>query len=191
MYSQVVVDSLVNLIGFGSSEISGVVITQANEIGTSGRIFPSFNRSITVKNIHETIEEQYLGEVKFNQFLLQSKVDAVKASLVSVLNQNRKYQSDVDYSDIILSNPEIFEDCIGYSLSASMLEMMITSTRMNISEREASLSYSQLKIELDGAKNDDGHVLAFGLRSKFNRAVNNASKSIFKDSIKITSKKVW
>lgn len=168
MYSQEAIDSLVNLIGFGPQGNLEVNIDEENQVGSSLRTFASFHRSITLNNIYETVEEHYLDQDEFNQFLKQAKIDAAVHSLSSVIDSHPEHQSDFDYSDVIQSNLSVFQCCVGLSLAASMLEMMITSTRMNISEREASLSYSQLKIELDGAKNENGHVLAFGLRSKFN-----------------------
>ena len=191
MYSTETITNIANLVGFGSSAGVDVVVTEQNRIGTSLRTFPSFHRSVTLKNIFETIEEEFLDEDDFNEFLELSKTDAALNTLVTVIDTNPKYQSDFDYSGIIQDHLSVFQEAIGLSLAASMLEMMMTTTRSNIAQRTASLSYSKLKIELDGAKNEPGHVLTFGLRSKFRKTCNEISEIIFPTEPEIQSSNTW
>jgi len=185
MYSSDSILILKNRIGFGNG--SGVDVTIAPEhiIGLSGRTFGYFHKLVTIQNLYSTTDQIDMIESDFNNYLNQLKTDAVLASLTSVLNQNKMHQNSFDYSGVIISQPEVFDNVIGYTLAISAIEQMVSSSRLNEKQRNASLSYNQLKIELEGITDDSGRVLAKGLSSKLTVAIRKATDIIFPNPITI------
>lgn len=191
MYSQAAISSLEQRIGFGKGFSSTTPIDEENQTGTSGRTLPYFHRLATPKNLYETVEEIDAGSEKFNEFLKQLKTDAVKAVLTDIMHKNKLYRNDFDYSDTIIDLPEIFDDPIGYAMAISAVELMLSSTRINSEERNAALSYQKLKIELEGARDNEGNVVAVGLTNKYRTSVKKAVKILFPDPIIIETVNYW
>jgi len=59
----------------------------------------------------------------------------------------------------------------------------MTTKESNIAERNAKLALSNLKLELEGFRNDSNVLVAKGLVHKFERAVSIATKKIFPKQI--------
>lgn len=168
MYSEESISFLVNRIGFGepSMDIPNIVVSDDNKYGTSGRTFNYFHKLVTLDNIYDTANDMYMQSDEFNAYLLQIKIDAARGVLSRILSQNISCLSSTDYSDMILLRPELFEDAYGYSVAYTLIEQMISTTRSNIKERNAKMAYQQLKIELEGAKNEYGYSVASGVNHK-------------------------
>lgn len=127
----------------------------------------------------------------FNSHLLQLKTDAVKSVLVRILNQNNMYLDSFDYSGTIITKSELFDEAVGYTMAISAVEQFISTTRTNSTVRSIEGSYKMLKIELEGAKNNKGAIVAVGLRNKLTTSIKKCSDSIFPNPLKITSKPIW
>lgn len=191
MYSEAAISAINNRIGFGGSFSEDFSIDIENRQGTSGRSFVYFHRLITLKNLYETVAEVSMSSEDFNAYLLQLKEDVVKAVLNDIMQKNELYRNDFDYSDTIILRPELFDDPIGYSMAITGIEQMISSSRTNKEERNASLSYQKLKIEIEGARDDRGNQVAVGLIKKYKSSTLKTSLILFPKPIEIFGDKIW
>jgi len=191
MYSTDSIEALELRIGFGVPNGVSISVDASNQTGTSGRTISGFHKLATIKNLYETVEVVDMVGPSFNSYLAQLKTDAVKAVLVRILNQNNKYLDSEDYSGTIISKAELFDEAVGYAMAISAIEQFISTTRKNSTVRSLEGSYKMLKIELEGAKNNKGAVVAVGLRNKLTTSIKTCSDSIFPNPLKITSKQIW
>ncbi|NQY43952.1 MAG: hypothetical protein HRT87_11485 [Legionellales bacterium] len=191
MYSTDSITHLVERIGFGLPNGMSISIDVPNQTGTSGRTISSFHRLATLKNLYETVEVISMDGPSFNSYLLQLKTDAVKSVVVRILNQNNLYLDSFDYSGTIITKTELFDEAVGYAMAISAIEQFISTTRTNSTIRSLEGSYKMLKIELEGAKNNKGVVVAVGLRNLLTTSIKTCSDSIFPNPLKITSKPIW
>lgn len=190
MYSTDSIEALELRIGFGVPNGVSITIDAPIQEGTSGRTISGFHKLATIKNLYETVEVISMEGPSFNSYLSQLRKDAVKSVLVRILNQNKKYLDNEDYSGTIITKAELFDEAIGYAMAISAIEQFISTTRKNSTIRSLEGSYKMLKIELEGAKKD-GVVVAVGLRNLLNTSIKTCSDSIFPNPLKITSKPVW
>ena len=181
MYSEEAIENLIQRIGFGTPQEDGfsLAIDEANSIGTSKRVFKSFHQLVTVENIHASIDDIEADTTKFNTILLQIKSDAVRDVLPLIMDKSDDYDNTKDYSNIINENLILFDDAIGYKVAMSVLEMFVSTKRSNLPERNAKLSINNLKLELNGYRNDSGHLVTRGLTHELNDAIKTAKRKIF------------
>ena len=193
MYSEVSISFLINRIGWGKPLQSGLVpaISSENLLANSGRTVNSFHQLASVENLYATISEVNANEVVFNQFLSDMKKQSVIDVLTSILDQHFLYQDEIDYSETIIKKSKLFDDAIGYSIAIKCLELFISSTRSNASERSNALSFQALKVELEGARNDNGHFIAKGIIYKKERAILKAQRIIFPNPILVIGDAQW
>src|SRR5690606_28691493 len=95
-----------------------------------------------------------------------------------------------DYDSVISEKRHLFDEPIGYAVACQMIELFISTTRSNFVERNAKFAYQNLKIELEGAKNERGFRVATGLKDKLNYSIKRATEIIFPDPI-IIQKGDW
>lgn len=181
MYSDQTIDNLIQRIGFGEPQEDGfgLAIDQANSIGTSKRVFKSFHQLVSVENIHASIENIEANNTEFNAILLQIKSDAVREILPLIMDKSDDYDVSKDYSNIINDIVVLFDDAIGYKVAISVLEIFVSTKRSNLTERNAKLSINNLKLELNGYRNDSGNLIARGLTHELNDAIKTAKRKIF------------
>lgn len=178
-------------IGFGSDEPIPLTLDAGLTIGTSGRTLPSFHHLATLKNLYYTVPKIAIEKEVFEETLAQLRTDAVKSALTSVLSQSVDYKQETDYDTTIESKIELFDEIIGYTMAIQAIEMMVSSNRKNDDERNINLTYSQLKMELEGVRNDNGHIISQGLKRELIFAIRKARLIIFPQVIIVTSEKVW
>lgn len=197
MYSENIISTLTERVGFGSSQEEGfaIVISEANSYGSSVRLFKSFHALVTIDNILNTtnvfLANSVDSSVKFNAILNEFRIGATLEILPLIMDKNSKYDVVTDYDQIILDNIVLFDDAIGYKVAMMVLEMMISSNRSNILERNAKLSASNLKLELEGFRNDTGILIANGLVHKLDKAVRKATNKIFPFEVIIKDGNAW
>lgn len=192
MYSEQSISYLVNRIGFGKPTNSlNVIISDANQIGTSGRTFSYFHKLVTLENLYNTVSTVNMLTDDFNEYLTQLKYDSVKAVLSEILNKNILYRDDFDYSDTIISRPELFEDAIGYSVAISAIEQFISTTRINADERNAKFAYNMLKMDIEGLTDEDGRLRAKGLKYHLLHAIKQTGAVLFPVKLVIDKANVW
>lgn len=193
MYSEEIITSLTERIGFGTPQEEGfsIDIDEANSVGASKRRFSSFHALATIENIFSGIENQNPTKDEFNLIISNYRKDAVLEVLPLIMDKNQDYISSVDYDAIITENIVLFDDAIGYKVAMMVLEMLISTNRSNIVERNAKLAVSNLKLEIEGFVNDNGVLVASGLVQKFNKAIVRATNKIFPLKIVVNNGNAW
>lgn len=191
MYTPASIEVLMERIGFGKDDGISVNVLPEHKTGTSGRIFSSFHKLVTLMNLYATVEEVEMTEKDFNETLRQMKHDAVRSSLVAVLNQNCLYLDDFDYSDTIILKADILDEVVGFTMAIMAIEQMVSTNRKNDEERNASLSYQKLKMELEGITDEKGFVRARGINKKLREAIKRAQCVIFQDKPTIHNANIW
>lgn len=194
MYSEQVISTITNRIGFGTPQEEGftIEIDEANSVGGSQREFKSFHSLVTVENIFAGLS--YLASDpndKFNAVLTGYKKSATLEVMPLILDKHSNYIPSNDYDTIITDNIRLFDDALGYKVAMMVLEMLLTTKESNIVERNAKLSAANLKLELEGFRNEQGALVASGLVQKFNKAIERATEKIFPYTPKITNGNGW
>jgi hypothetical protein len=193
MYSEEIIQSLTERIGFGSPQEDSFTLTmsEAIQIGASGRVFKSFHSLVTLENIIAAVENINPTAVEFIEILDELKKGAVLESLSLILDSHEGYINDDSYDATITQNISLFDNVIGYKVAIMVIEMFMTTKRNNIVERNAKLSVSNLKLELEGYRNDSGVLVAKGLVHKFENAIKTAQKKIFPFKIIVQDGNAW
>ena len=193
MYSEEIIQSLTERIGFGSPQEDSFVlaISEAIQNGASGRIFKSFHSLVTLENIIAAIEKQNSNAEEFEALLNEYRKGAVLEVLSLILDSHQDYVSNDSYDAIITQNVTLFDNAIGYKVAVMVIEMFMSTKRSNIVERNAKLSVSNLKLELEGYRNDSGVLVAKGLVHKFENAIKTAQKKIFPFRLTVEDSNAW
>lgn len=181
MYSESAINTLINRISWGLPQDPSFVIEldNSNKTGTSGRNFQAFHQLVTVENVLSAIENASANAGAFNTILSDIRKQAVLSVLPSILDKHEDYQSSFDYSDTIIEKAVLFDDAIGYKVAISVLELFMSTKRRNLAEINAKLSIANLKLEVEGFRNENGALVAKGLVQKLDSAISKASKKIF------------
>lgn len=193
MYSEEIIQSLTERIGFGSPQEDSFTLTisEAIQNGASGRIFKSFHSLVTLENIIAAIENLQPTAEEFEAILNELKKGAVLEVLTLVLDSHQDYINDDSYDASITQNISLFDNAIGYKVAIMVIEMFMSTKRNNIVERNAKLSVSNLKLELEGYRNESGVLVAKGLVHKFENAIKTAQKKIFPFKIIVQDGNAW
>lgn len=193
MYSEPSITSLVTRIGWEKPLDTAFAIVLDEEVLTadSERKVNSFHQLVTVENVYASVPEIDMEAEDFNGFLSSVRKQSVMEVLTAIFDQHRSYDESVDYSNVITSRPRLFDDAIGYCIAIKMLELFISSSRSNLAERNAKLTFKSLKLELEGVRNDGGFYVAKGIKYELKSAITKAQKVIFPLEAIVTSQQVW
>lgn len=193
MYSEVAIATLTDRIKWNASLDSGftLALSSGNATGISGKHFQSFHNLVSIDAIYASVPDVAMGEEAFNALLSDIRNQAVLQTLNDVLERHEKYVATTDYSEILINNAALFDNAIGYKVCISALEMFLSTQRSNLPERNAKLSASNLKLELEGFTNENGNIVARGIKYYYENAVKKASQKIFPFEIVIKSEKYW
>lgn len=191
MYSELSIQTLETRIGWSDPSDLPISISADNKQSDSGRMFNSFHSMVLLSNIYATVPVVNMDENSFNEYLLSVRKQAVLSVLNRIFDQNKEYISTNDYSDTIINRSALFDDAIGYSVAVNMIELFISSGRSNLEERNSKMSYQLLKIELEGAKNENGYPVTKGLLSKLDTSIKRAREIIFPIIPIVTSEPIW
>ncbi|WP_177764009.1 hypothetical protein [Flavobacterium sp. I3-2] len=193
MYSESSIVLISKRVGWSipTDSLSSVEISEENQTATSGRYVNSFHQLANLENIFFTINENQTGEETFNIFLEAMRKQAAIEVLNKILDQHEDYDFEKDYDSIVNKYQSLFDEPLGYLLAIKAIELFVSSNRSNAVERNSKLSFQMLKVELEGVRNDNGHLISEGLNSKFHTSIKKAQKKIFPRQIQIISDKVW
>lgn len=192
MYSSESISSLVNRIGFGVTPANFPInVDDEHQTGTSGRTFSYFHKLVNLENLYKTVSDKNMSESDFNAYLAQLKYDSAKAVLSEILNKNIAYLDSFDYSDTIISRPELFEDAFGYSVAISAIEQFISTTRINAEERNSKFAYNILKMDIEGLTDEDGYLRAKGLKFHLYKSIKDTGLILFPKKLVIDKANVW
>ena len=193
MYSPEIIQSLTERIGFGSPQEDGFTLTisEAIQNGASGRIFKSFHSLVTLENIIAVIEKEQPSATQFEQILNEYRKGAVLEVLNVIMDQHPDYVANDSYDAIITENIALFDNAIGYKVAVMVIEMFMSTKRKNIVERNAKLAVSNLKLELEGYRNDSGVLVAQGLVHKYGNAIKLAQNKLFPFKVVVNDGNAW
>ncbi len=193
MYSEESILKLSERIGWEQALNSdlGIEVDSDNVKADAGRKVNSFHQLATVENIYSAVSETMLSELDFNAYLKSLREQCVREILTAIIDQNVLSEEIVDYSSVIDSKPRIFDDAIGYSIAIKCLELFVSSARKNLVERNAKLSFQNLKMELEGVRNENGHLVAKGLIMRKEYAIRQAQRILFPQKIIIDGTANW
>ena len=193
MYSQEIITSLTERIGFGSPQEEGFTLTisEAIQNGDSGRTFKSFHSLVTLENIIAGIEKEQPTTTQFEQILNEYRKGAVLEVLNVIMDQHPDYVANDSYDAIITENIALFDNAIGYKVAIMVIEMFMSTKRNNIVERNAKLAVSNLKLELEGYRNDSGVLVAQGLVHKYGNAIKLAQNKLFPFKVVVNDGNAW
>lgn len=191
MYSEVAIDNLKNRIGWSDYLDLPVTILDSVSLPTSTKKVSFYHQLVSLKNLFYTIPEETTQEDAFNEFLDDLKLQAVLTAITDVLEKHPDYVYTASYDQIILENQNLFDDVVGYLITIKSIELFMSSSRSNYTERNVKLSYQNLKIELEGLKNESGHQIAFGLNYKLRKAIENAQNVIFPIKPIVDTADIW
>lgn len=193
MYLETAISTLIERISWANPQEDSFVIEldPDNLTGTSGRNFQSFHQLVTVENIYAAISNIDANAEEFNIILSNIRKQAVLKILPLVIDYNQLSVSSTDYTDLIIDNAILFDDAIGYQTAINVLELFVSTKRSNLSERNAKLAISNLKLEINGFKNETGYTVAKGLVFFLNEAIRIASDKLFPNPIIIQSPNAW
>ena len=191
MYSELSIQTIEKRIGWSDPSDLPISISAENKQSDSGRMFNGFHSMVLLSNIYATVPAVNMDENSFNEYLSSVRKQAVLSVLNRIFDQNKEYISTNDYSDTIINRSALFDDAIGYSVAANIIEMFISSARSNLEERNSKMSYQIFKIELEGAKNENGYPVTKGLLSKLDTSIKRAREIIFPIIPIVTSEPIW
>ena len=193
MYSELTISTLKERIKWNASLDSGftIALSQGNATGTSGKHFQSFHNLVSIDAIYASVPQIAMGEETFNALLSDIRLQATLQTINDVLERHEKYDAAVDYSEILINNAALFDNAIGQKVCITVLEMYLSTQRSNLPERNAKFSAANLKLELEGFTNENGNLVAKGVKYYYEHAVKKASQKIFPFEIIITSDKIW
>lgn len=193
MYSEDAISTIASRIGWGKPQTDSfsIDLDDAIQDGTSKRKFQSFHQLVTVENVLAAVPDPAIDDTDFNAKLEEIRDNATRAILTLIIDLNPNSNLSKDYSSIIISNPALFDDAVGYKVAISVLELLISTERLNTTERSAQMAISALKLEIEGWKNDAGITVANGLGHKLDKAVTMASERLFQVKKTVTFKQIW
>lgn len=193
MYNEQSIASLVTRIGWEKPLDTAFAIELDEGVLTadSERKVNSFHQLVTVENVYAAVPEIDMEAEDFNGFLSSLRRQSVLEVLTAIFDKNEQYIETVDYSEFILARPKLFDDAIGYCMAVKALELFIVSSRINLLERNSKLSFQNLKIELEGVRNDGGFFVAKGIIYKLERAIQKAQNILFPTNATVQNGKSW
>jgi hypothetical protein len=191
MYSQETINLFNNRIGWSVPTDLPVAIDDEIELPLTVLKFNGFHGLVSLSNLIHTVDESLTGVEEFNKLLLELRNQCILFSLTWILDKHPDYVDNESYDAIILQKAKLFEEVIGLLMAIKVLELYMSSNRSNYIERNAKLSYQNLKIELEGIKNDNGHQMAVGIRQQLQKAVKDAQKAIFKNAPSVEYIEFW
>lgn len=187
------------------------ILTTENATSTSGRLFTSFHALCTVENVEGTMPisnaasglDELVSNEQLNAKLSEIRTQAAIKVLNRVFTNNplaqyrynglgyRVDNSGYDWSVSITTRIANLDDCFGYQVAYDVMQMMLTTQRLNGRERsiaQAGEISAQMQgyrrgdnVFVDGVlqKLEDAYATAIGLffESQTNRRVFNGSHS--------------
>lgn len=193
MYLEPAITTLTQRISWGIPQEDSfvLVLNSTNLAGTSGRNFQSFHQLVTVENVLAAIGKMNATAEEFNAILSDIRKQAVLEIVPLIIDKNLDSIQSEDYTSMIIENAVLFDDAIGYKVAISVLELFVSTKRSNLTERNAKLAISNLKLELNGFRNDSGYVVAKGLIFYLNDAIKTATNKLFPLKVIIQDGNAW
>lgn len=208
MYDQTSIQLLIDRIGWSNpiQPNSEITLSPENGESVSGRFYDSFHQLSIVENVYKCINNKDIDSDGFNTFLFKMKNDCVLEVLNKIFDTNplanlsktedvKSLNYKSDYTSDIALKTSLFDDAIGYAMTVRCLQLFISSTRSNNTERKIGQSYELLKVELEGVVNTEGVLVAKGAIGYYDASIINAIKILFptqtKSKKRLYGRSVW
>lgn len=193
MYNETAISAIAERIKWNTSldPAFAIELSEYNQIGASGKHFQSFHNLVSIDNIYAAVPEIDMDVDAFNDLLTDYRLQATLQSVNDALETNKSYDPETDYSDLLIKNVALFDNAVGHKCAINVLEMFLSSSRSNLAERNAKLSASNLKLELKGFTNENGHVVATGIETFYQSAIKNISAKLFPIEAVVQNGKSW
>lgn len=191
MYSQSTIESLQNRIGWSVPADLPIAIDSNIENPDSRLKYNNFHNLVSLSYLYYTVDESRLTEPEFNKMLDELRVSCTQFALTNILDKSTAYEDNKSYDSIILAKANLFDEIIGLLMCMRVFEIYMASSRSNYIERNAKLSYQNLKIELEGVKNENGFQVAIGIRQQIQKAIKDIQKVIFPFSPTVEYIEFW
>lgn len=185
MFTETTITYLRDCIGWDTPEGSSIVVDPLNKLSTSGLVFKSFHSLVRVENVHETTSIINPTDQQLNNILLEFKTQGALKALNRIFDNSTSYNPVEDYHATIVKYRGVIIEVVGLAVCAMVLQSMLTSKRINETERAAK--YSMLKVEIEGFRNDQGIQVSRGVLSLLDSAIRAAKDAIFPSNIEIHS----
>lgn len=143
------------------------------------KAFQDVHKLVTIENIHDTQENVNITNEQFNELLKRMQRIAINRVLEDVFTNNERADFKKIYDVVITERASVFDKSIKLALGVQVLEQLITTTRLNINERLKKQSYSKLKVELEGAKNESGRTVSVGLNYRYQKSIQDVIDILF------------
>ncbi|CAL2092006.1 conserved hypothetical protein [Tenacibaculum sp. 190524A05c] len=140
----------------------------------SGRYLQEEHSSVRIPVIYETLVSVDISDNQFSEELISLKKRAVLQMLHDVF---------FDKNDIkdawISNNPSLFDYAIILKNTSTILYDVLSSSRINYTDKVTSENLKRWFIDLNGLYDRDNGVYVDGLSKKYNREIERIRKSLF------------
>lgn len=192
MYTTEAITTLAESIGFGVPLDTSIILSGANETGSSGMKFSSFHELVTVGNLMSSFDEDLIAdESLLDEEFTRIREDAAKVVIANVFDKYPDYVDATDYSQIIIDKTVLLRSAFALQVSLTCLEIMAASKRFNINQRSIKESFGYLKIEIEGTKDSYGNRVSYGIKGKARFAVVDAIKVIWAVKPTVNNSNTW
>lgn len=191
MYSQEIINTLISTIGWSAESDLPIVLLPETINSGAIRKYNFFHGLISLSNLFYTVDSELMEDIKFNNFIKELIGNCAISAVSSVLDRHSDYDAKNSYDSTIQEKLVLFQDVLGYMVAIKCMEIYMSSSRSNAVERNAKLSFQNLKIELEGLKNENGHQVSTGLRQQLNKVIKDAQKAIFPYSPTVEAIDFW
>ena len=146
----------------------------AGSTPVSGRFFEGEHSIVTLENVRECQPKQSITDEEFTAYLTQLKTDAIYQLLADV------YVSDEVPDSILEFYPALFDNCISLLMTIRLVEMFITSSQSNRTERITKAAAQQIHFDLNGNYGKDSNPnfpRAIGIATKYQNELKKLKKA--------------
>ena len=208
-YSSEAIQAVIKRVGWASpTPPYPLTLATKNSESLSGRHFNAFHKLASVETAIDVMPNNNADDDAKNEYLYSLREAAARTVLTVVFNTNVRANIGVDsctgssvdntgkdYSAMILSKSHVLDQCIGYQLAVDMLNLCMSTSRTNDSERAAKFNKNEIAFELKGAI-ANGEQTYKGLEAKLEEAYRNAidilfPKEIFTQKPKLRFRNIW
>lgn len=183
MFTEETIEYVEKLVGWDKPVGVSLDIEEENIETLTGRIFKSFHHLSTTQNVIDTSLPINPTDPQWNQTLKDFKKQGALEILNKIFDNSKDYDTSKDYHDTIEKYKGLIAEAYGRSVVVLVLRMMLHTTRINATERQAK--FGMVQAELEGYRDEYGRLLTDGAISKLEKAINNAKRIIFPETIDI------
>ena len=136
-------DILLERIGWrNDNTVPGLSLAPANELSTSGIFFQDEHSAVTLRNIRDCQPIVSIDEVDFQEYLETLKKQAVTQVL------NDAFERDFIKDKLLNAYPSSFDKAISLRMTIIVSELIITSSRLNQTERFGDAFVGKLNYDI-------------------------------------------